>query len=252
MEIEARNLLDEALGTLKGGMVVVQDSVQTSASFVLHHLLKRSLSLHSSDVVVFLAFSHPFSHYDRILRKLGCNLAVQRDKNRFFFFDMLMTEIADGDGEKTSGDGLVALYGKIQKVLSALPQELKKSVTIMIDDVSLMEVAAKCSTDHVLDFVHYCRALTSEIGCSLVVLDHEDIYLGTERPTFILQLEYLATVLIKAEPLATGLATDVHGQLTVLNRDVYDGQGIYRKKICNFQFKVKESSIEYFYPGSRT
>lgn len=33
----------------------------------------------------------------------------------------------------------------------------------MIDDVSLMEVAAKCSTDHVLDFVHYCRALTSEI-----------------------------------------------------------------------------------------
>lgn len=50
-------------------------------------------------------------------------------------------------------------------------------------------------------------------GCSLVLLNHEDIYLSTERPTFLLQLEYLAGILIKAEPLATGLATDVHGQV---------------------------------------
>lgn len=33
------------------------------------------------------------------------------------------------------------------------------------------------------------------------------------RPTLLLQLEYLADVVIKAEPLATGLASDVHGQV---------------------------------------
>jgi hypothetical protein len=36
-----------------------------------------------------------------------------------------------------------------------------------------------------------------------------------ERPALILQLEYLADILMKAEPLATGLATDVHGQVAL-------------------------------------
>ncbi|KAL5569197.1 hypothetical protein UlMin_025772 [Ulmus minor] len=245
------NLLDEAMGLLAGQVVLLEDSVEISASFVLHHLLKRSLSPQSSNVVVFLAFNHPFSHYDRILRKLGCNLVAQRDNNRFFFFDMLMLECPDGDREKTSGGGLIALYGKIQKVISALPQERKNSVIIMIDDVSLMEVAAKGSTNLVIDFLHYCDTLTSELGCSLVVLNHEDIYSSTERPSLILQMEYLAAVVIKAGPLATGLAADVHGQLTVLNRGIYDCQGS-RYKSSNFHFKVRENSVEYFYPGSRT
>ncbi|PON75380.1 Elongation complex protein [Parasponia andersonii] len=245
-------LLDQAIGTLAGRLLLVQDSVETSAAFLLHHLLKRSLSPHSSyAAVVFLSFAHPFSHYDRILRKLGCNLAAQRDNNRLFFFDMLIWECPDEEGEKTSGGSLISLFGKIRKVISALPQERKNSVTIMIDDVSLMEVAARGSTNLVLDFLHYCHTLTSELGCSLVAFTHEDIYSSTEAPAFILQMEYLAGILVKAEPLSTGLAKDVHGQLTVLNRGRYDGHGS-KYKISNFHFKVKENSVEYFYPGSRT
>lgn len=49
--------------------------------------------------------------------------------------------------------------------------------------------------------------------CSLVMLNHGDIYSSMESPGLILPLEYLADVIIKAEPLATGLATDVHGQV---------------------------------------
>lgn len=52
--------------------------------------------------------------------------------------------------------------------------------------------------------------------CSLVVLNHADVYSCMERPTFLLQMEYLADVLIKAEPLTTGLAADVHGQVSYL------------------------------------
>ncbi|XP_021831407.1 elongator complex protein 6-like [Prunus avium] len=249
--MEQGTLLDEALGSLhlSGRVVLLEDCVETSAAFVLHHILKRSLSQppHSSNVVVFVAFAHPFSHYDRILRRLGCNLVVQRDNNRFFFFDVLV-DCPDGEEGKNSDDGLVALYGKIQKTISALPQENKNCITVMIDDISLMEVAAKGSTNLVLDFLHYCHTLVSEFGCSLVMLNHDDIYSDTVRPSLILQMEYLADILIRAEPLATGLASDVHGQLTVLNR----GKERSRNKLSNFQFKVKENSVEYFYPGSRT
>lgn len=82
MEHKDLNLLDEALGLhnnkdkpwpLCGRFVLVEDCVDTSGAFVLHHIIKRSLSSHSSSSVVFLAFSHPFSHYDRILRKLVFN-----------------------------------------------------------------------------------------------------------------------------------------------------------------------------------
>ncbi|KAA3484991.1 elongator complex protein 6 isoform X2 [Gossypium australe] len=180
MNQRSSNLLDEALGLdqiiepwpLRGRVVAIEDQVETSGSFVLNHLLKRFLSPNSSNVTIFIAFSQPFSHYDRILRKL---------------------------------------------------------------------VAANGSSDYVLDFLHHCRTLTSEFDCSLITLNHEDIYSSEDRPTFLIQMEYLADILIKAEPLATGLATDMHGQLTVLNK----GQN----KVSNFLFKVKENVVECFYPG---
>lgn len=72
------NLLDEALGfnhqfsgsSLRGRAVFIEDCLETSGSFVLHHLIKHFLSLHSSGGVVFVAFAQPLSHYERILRKL--------------------------------------------------------------------------------------------------------------------------------------------------------------------------------------
>ncbi|XP_059666149.1 elongator complex protein 6 isoform X1 [Cornus florida] len=258
------NLLDEALGLddqaspspiSSGRVALVEDCVETSGAFVLHHLIKHSLSPHySSALVIFVAFAQPFSHYDRILRKMGCNLVVQRDNKRFIFFDMLMLECPDGDGGNISRDGLLELYGKIQKTMEecALTGDKRTCMTIMIDDISLMEVATNGSSNHVLDFLHYCHTLTAQFGCSVVALNHVDIYSSTEGPPLILQMEYLADVIIKAEPLATGLATDVHGQLTVLSKGISSGGESSRNKMHNFHFKVKENSVEYFYPGSRS
>lgn len=73
------NLLDEAIGfddptkpsPLIGRLLLVEDCVETSGAFVLHHLLKRAFSSrHSSNAVIFIAFSQSFVHYDRVLRKL--------------------------------------------------------------------------------------------------------------------------------------------------------------------------------------
>ncbi|KAJ6350134.1 hypothetical protein OIU78_006338 [Salix suchowensis] len=206
MENRALNLLDEALGLgyqtdpwpLRGKVVLIEDCVETS--------------------VIFLAFSHPLSHYDRILRKLGCNLVAQRENGRFFFFDMHKLLCPDEKEERNGKGGFISLYWKIQNTIRALPENNKNHATIMIDDMSLMEVAAHGSSDHVLDFMHYCHSLTSEL----------------------------------AEPLATGLAADVHGQLTVLNWGFCNVKGSSNNKISNFHFKVKENSVEYFYPGTRT
>ncbi|XP_004492218.1 elongator complex protein 6 [Cicer arietinum] len=252
MEHKDLNLLNEALGhhnNLYGRFLLLEDSVDTSAAFVLHQILKRSFSSHPSSAVIFLALSNPFSHYDRILRKIGCNLAAQRDNNRFFFIDMLMLQCPD-EG-KPNHDRFAAVFEKIVRVINTLPQDNKKFVTVMIDDISFLEVAANGSLNDVLDFLHYCYTLTSEYGCAFVALDHKDIYLNEEKPAIILEMEHLADILVKAEPLATGLAKDVHGQLMVLHKQTQHQHGISPVKIHNFHFKIKENSIDCFYPGTK-
>ncbi|XP_047156786.1 elongator complex protein 6 isoform X1 [Vigna umbellata] len=258
MEQKNWNLLDESLGLhinddakpwpLCGRFVLVEDCVDTSAAFVLHHILKRSFSSHPSSAVLFLAFSHPFSHYDRVLRKLGCNLTAQRDNGRFFFLPMLMFQ-CPGEG-KPNHDGLASVFEQIERVITVLHQD-KKSISIIIDDISFLEVAANGSSDDVLNLLHYCHTLTSEYGCALIALDHKDIYLNGDRTAVILEMEYRADILVKAEPLATGLAKDVHGQLMVLNKETQHQHGITAIKSYNFHFKIKENGIECFYPGTK-
>lgn len=41
-------------------------------------------------------------------------------------------------------------------------------------------------------------------------------------------------------------------QLTVFNKRIFQGTGAGKGKIRNFHFRVKESNVEYFIPGSRT
>ncbi|XP_023636864.1 elongator complex protein 6 isoform X1 [Capsella rubella] len=259
------NLLDLALGfneqqlpnqsPLNGKVVLIEDCVETSGSFVLHQLMKRVFSPSSSDALIFLAFARPFSHYDRILRKLGCNLATHKTNNRLVFFDMLMIKCSvDGDKMEDNVSAVAKLFREIQDAVRKLQSVTSGNITVMVDDMSLLEIATTGSnSDHVLDFLHYCHTLSSESNCSLVILNHEDIYASMERPAYLLQMVCLADVVIKAEPLASGLANDVHGQLTVLNKGISNsGRGNSRNKLQNFQFRIKENGIDYFYPGCRS
>ncbi|CAN4094587.1 unnamed protein product [Withania somnifera] len=183
---------------------------------------------------------------------MGCNLTVQRKNRRFVFLDMLTLECPEMEG-KQEKDGLLALYGEIEKAVEIYSSlEGSRTITVMIDDVSLMEVAANGSSNHVLDFLHYCYTLKAKYGCSFVSLNHEDIYSSPNMLPLILQPEYLADVIIKAEPLATGLASDVHGQLIVLNKGSVCDMGSSSSKVRNFHFRIKENNVDYFYPGTHT
>ncbi|WOL06895.1 elongator complex protein 6 isoform X1 [Canna indica] len=254
------NLLDEALGLGRGGsapwrVALVQDCVETSGAFLLHHFLKRALSAEGAGAVVFLALAHPFSHYDRVLRKMGCNLSLQRNKNKLHFIDLLNLEfpVAGQTGQNALEVGFIGLYNKILRSVeaSSLRDDKGGWISIIIDDVSLLEIAAHGSVSHVLDFLQYCTTLTSELDCSLVVLNHEDIYSSEEEIRLLSHLDYLSDVVIKTEPLATGIAADVHGQLTIINKGVFTECGRSMNKVHNFQFKVKDNGVDFFYPGSQ-
>lgn len=57
--------------------------------------------------------------------------------------------------------GIMDLYGKLHKTAySAGSSTGPIHITIILDDVFLLELAAYGDADHVLDFLHYCRTLT--------------------------------------------------------------------------------------------
>ncbi|KAJ1297658.1 hypothetical protein BS78_01G393900 [Paspalum vaginatum] len=157
-----------------------------------------------------------------------------------------------GAMEGAIADSFVLLYSEIQRVVEANNTgENEGQVTIVVHDISLLEVVAHGSVDDVLDFLHYCFTLTSEMDCSLVILIHEDIYAGEENMDLLLHLRYVADLVVKAAPLSTGLAADVHGQLSVVNKGTFHKQSAKSQKVWNFYFKVKENGADFFYPGSR-
>lgn len=170
--------------------------------------------------------------------------------------DMLHPDYTGGKVTKTE-NALFELYKSIhQKLQECISSEGKRGgVCIMIDDLSLLEIVAHGSEEHVLDFLHYCRILTSEQGCSLVLLSHQDIYASMDNSSFIRHLEYFADIVIGVEPLNSGLAADIHGQLTVFHRSNHEdisnmGSGP-RNMLHNFHFRVKENQVEYFLPGKQ-
>jgi len=56
------------------------------------------------------------------------------------------------------------LYNEIQRLVEAnRAGENAGQFTVVIDDASLLEVVALGSVNDVLDFLHYCFTLTSEM-----------------------------------------------------------------------------------------
>ncbi|KAJ3682787.1 hypothetical protein LUZ60_013014 [Juncus effusus] len=245
------DLLEDAIGGGGGGartavppgkVVLVEDCVETSGAFLLHLLLKRSLSPPDSSVV-FLGLAQPFHHYYHILRKMGCNLSMQKTNGNLQFLDSLNFS-ATSKGNSTN-QGLVNLYTDIRKAVEASRLKNNGCVYIMIDDLSLLEIASNGSQNDILDFLHYCTTLTSEMDCSVIILSHEDVYSSEESFSLLTHLHYISDIIIKASPLSTGLAADVHGQMAVVNKESLG------RKVWNFQFKVRENGVDFFYPGTR-
>ncbi|XP_057862542.1 elongator complex protein 6 [Cryptomeria japonica] len=272
-------LLDEALHLegnqllQPGKVLLVKDCVATSGAFILTHLIKKILSGSSDSVVwskasgqkvlqsglvLFVGLSEPFTHYERIARKLGFNLSAYRDNGQFIFIDGLHLECKGSIGAMTE-NALIELYKSIHQTLyGCITLEGNMGCNcIVIDDVSLLEIAAHGSEDLVLDFLHYCRILSLEMGCSLVLLSHQDIYASQSDSRFIKHLEYFADMMIDVEPLNSGIATDVHGQITVIHRTsqedgINSGEGNSpRNMVSNFHFRIKENLVQYFPPGKQ-
>lgn len=243
----------------EGHTVLLKDNVKCKGSFLVHYLLAKLLSQASTRIVL-LGLSDPYQHYNRIARKQGCNLQAWRDKGRFIFLGLgpeVFESAARGwncNGEESNP--LAALYLKVRDAAKSMllgeePRDGGDRTCIIIDDVSVLDVVAGGSQDAVLDFVHYCQALTcGKQRCSVVLLTHQDVYEEPSNSYVELELEYLSNTVVSVEPLSTGLAADVHGQLTISHR-IGHAPATPVPGLQKFQFRIMENSVDFFLPGQK-
>ncbi|CAK9196198.1 unnamed protein product [Sphagnum troendelagicum] len=274
-------MMEEILGLdarklLPGSLILIEDSVAAKGAFLLNYFLKKLLAApHASEDeagggttrVLFLALSEPFSHYNRISRKQGCNLISYRNSGRLIFLDM----VSDNPPGSIWTKGLKqsALFGLYERVNECVKRrEMQKSgeerTVLIIDDASLLEVLAGGVQNEVLSFLHYCRALYSgSHRCGVVALVHADtdsnrglslpVDAGAQSPAAALvqELEHSADVIVTVDPLSTGLATDVHGQVSVVHWTDALCSAEFRRAPCTLQFKLLESSVLFSHPGGK-
>lgn len=237
---------------------MIKDCVAAKGAFFLTFFLKKLL-LSGHTRVVFVAIAEPFSHYGRIAKKQGCNLIQYRDNGQLVFLDMMATNNQLSLNLKSSsGPSLLQrLYQRVNESVKRMRPDDHQTV-ILVDDASVLEICAGGRSDQVLAFLQYCRAISSGKGnrCSVVVLVHGDTdeaYGGEQAVAASLaqELDHIADVVISVDPLSTGLANDVHGQVTVVHWSDVLSNRESRKGVQTLQFKLMENNTTFFHPGGQ-
>lgn len=259
------SMLHEALGWSgaappQNKVVLINDSLTSPASFLLLSLLNIILPAPDS-LVIFVALKEPFTHYARIARKQGCNLVVHRDRGSLVYIDLLsksILELPNLSPNVAAANIENKLFPLFQSFVKILKQASGRNAWIIIDDISLLEVVAGGNSANVRDFLHYCRTLASnEQVCSLLLLTHRDVYETTNETVMAHHLEHMSDTVINVEPLATGQARDVHGQLIVEHRMPCNIDSSVHSNVRpdsnvnGLHYKLMENTVLFFAPGKQ-
>ncbi|KAI5481180.1 UPF0405 domain protein [Pseudohyphozyma bogoriensis] len=139
-----------------GLFLLITDALEAPGTFLLSHFVAKAVR--DGRRTVFLGLSQSFDHYSAILKKTGVQLATARDKGVFTYID----------APPTSHDTLRLLSDALIPALEGAEQPL-----VVIDDVSSLQWSGQ-SVQDVARFVAGLRAVISNVGGSLVVLQHGD------------------------------------------------------------------------------
>lgn len=250
----------------KRKFVLVTDE-QNDGSFIIHHFL--SMYIKGGLKVVFLALVQSFSHYNNVAQKLGVNLSSAVQNGQVTYLDglkLISEALDDGDHvdpaeHHTAGNAdnpfvnirnqtftLQPLYNRIKS--SMIDTVGQSPCLLLIDDLTAL-ISIGVRVQEIADFTHYCSTLMCFSpalvdGC-LVTLVHHDGDVDDEESLLLWrQLCYRAHVELHVRGLSSGYCKDVHGQLTITQRD---GNSIKHKR-RDIQFKILERNVIFFALGT--
>ncbi|KAH6562241.1 hypothetical protein BASA50_001183 [Batrachochytrium salamandrivorans] len=241
-----------------GRTFIITDTLDRSASFLLHQFVLRHLRL-PNWVVRLVCISQLPAHYAAVQKKLGIHLT--QHKNTFESIDVFsnldtlssintIDSSSVASGLTCENDPTVVLFRQISSTVRD-----QRHPCIVIDDVTML-LYAGWSVQQLVKLIMALSGFVVERSGCLVILTHDDCPDDLELVSFNSWIVRLANILILVRPLKSGYTDDVHGQLTVrlgpqsLWEPVNAAGQLHTIQEGEVLFRINDSSVDWLSKGT--
>ncbi|KAI9244830.1 hypothetical protein BDA99DRAFT_577059 [Phascolomyces articulosus] len=242
--------------------IVITDTLKSNGNFLIHHFVGNHLK--ADRHVILIGLSQIFNHYFLIGRKLGINLQAYKQSGQFSFIDGLThmntytekipypptgtpsTPTNTLDGSQPADNNLLLFYKIIRYQLS---QNTKAHPLLILDDASVLLMSGY-GLDAVTQFLQKLKVLMTSVGGTLMTVVHADEE-GVDDPeqdAFVKSVISGAELILQAEALGSGLARDIHGQLSILHGPQYIPKSTNTVAQA-LHYKILDNNAEFFAKG---
>ncbi|KAI9496422.1 hypothetical protein BDB00DRAFT_971465 [Zychaea mexicana] len=243
--------------------IVITDTLKSNGNFLIHHFVGNHLK--ADRHVILIGLSQIFNHYFLIGRKLGINLQAYKQSGHFSFVDGLThinpytqgspyppkgtpstpTDTLDGSSQPSNTNVLLSFYQVIRRHIL----QSKTHPLLILDDASVLLITGY-GLDSVCQFLHKLKVLMASVGGTLITVVHADEEGAddTEQDAFVKSVVANSELILQAEALGSGLARDIHGQLSILHGPQYVPKSTVTAA-QELHYKILDNNAEFFAKG---
>ncbi|CAO3665312.1 unnamed protein product [Rhizopus stolonifer] len=229
--------------------LLIIDTLKSEGNFLIHHFVINHLK--ANKPVILVGLSQIFNHYFLIARKLGLNLQTYKQFGKFIFIDGLthLNQYTNGtpyppSKTPTAPSGTLEYKQDLKLFYKSIQSFVSQDALLIIDNLSVLLYNGFEGVPH---FVSKLKTLMESLDGTLLSVVHADEE-GSEEPEqdgFIKNVIYNSDLVLHVQPLHSGLARDVHGQLDVI-------QGPQATMSINPQlmhYKILDNNVHFFAKG---
>ncbi|CAO3617643.1 unnamed protein product [Cunninghamella echinulata] len=201
---------------------------------------------------------------------LGTNLTNFKQSGQYIFIDGLThlnpysvnTPFPTANTPTTPSDTLNGLIPSSsssssheleENILKTFYQQIKKYIQsgciVMLDDISTL-LSNGFGSNNIYIFIKKLKALIESMDSTLVTLIHvdEEGSDDIEQDTFIKSIVQTSELVLQFQPLGSGLAKDVHGQLSIIYGPKYI-PGTILTQPQSMHYKILDNNAQFFAKG---
>jgi hypothetical protein len=134
----------------------------------------------------------------------------------------------------------------LQSFYSVIRQYVDENTLLILDDLNVLLY----NGFPVQDIIHFTSKLKSIAG-TLVAVIHadEEGSEDSEQDNFIKAVTYQSNIILQLQPLNSGLARDVHGELDILYGPQYQLTHHTLQQSQSMHYKILDNSVHFFAKG---
>ncbi|KAG1136388.1 hypothetical protein G6F37_012740 [Rhizopus arrhizus] len=229
--------------------ILVIDTLKSEGNFLIHHFVINHLK--ANKPVILVGLSQIFNHYFLIARKLGVNLQTYKQTGKLLFIDGL-THLNEYTNDTpyppsktpTAPSGTLEYKDDLKLFYKTIQNFVSQDVLLIIDDLSVLLYNGFKGVEH---FVSKLKTMMEGVNGTLLSVVHadEEGSEDVEQDNFIKNVIYGSDLILQVQPLHSGLARDVHGQLDI----IHGPQAALNINPQSLHYKILDNNVHFFAKG---